>query len=113
MIIQAAADTWIYRSGEKISIQLSSNNGVAPITWNYKNLPVGLHGDNNGLVSGTVSQDGSYSFSASCGDAKGKTAQSFYTLNVQPGTLIKSNFVIIQQIISFQFLIEVFKLFMI
>jgi hypothetical protein len=90
LIIQAAADTWIYRSGDKISIQLNSNNGVAPITWNYKNLPAGLSGDNNGLISGSISKDGSYSFSASCGDAKGQNAQSFYTLNVQPGTLIKS-----------------------
>lgn len=91
LIIQAAADTWIHRSGEKISIQLSSNNGVAPITWNYKNLPSGLSGDNNGLIQGTITADGSYSFSASCGDSKGQNAQSFYTLNVQPGTLIKSN----------------------
>lgn len=96
LIIQAAADTWIYRSGDKISIQLNSQNGVSPITWNYKNLPAGLSGDNSGLISGTISKDGSYSFSASCGDAKGQNAQSFYTLNVQPGTLIKSNSSLIQ-----------------
>lgn len=101
LIIQAAADTWIYRSGDKISIQLNSQNGVSPITWNYKNLPAGLSGDNNGLISGTIAKDGSYSFSASCGDSKGQNAQSFYTLNVQPGTLIKSKFPLIQPITSF------------
>lgn len=96
LIIQAAADTWIYRSGDAISIQLNGNNAVAPVTWNYKNLPAGLTGDNKGLIKGAISADGSYSFSASCGDAKGQSAQSFYTLNVQPGTLIKSSSFFIQ-----------------
>lgn len=111
LIIQAAADTWVYRSGDKISIQLNSNNGVAPITWNYKNLPAGLSGDNSGLIKGTISDVGSYSFSASAGDAKGQNAQSFYTLNVQPGTLIKSIYFFIQPTISFPFLTAVSQLF--
>ncbi len=90
LVIQAALDSWIFRSGDSVNIQLTSENGVAPITWNYKNLPAGLSGDNNGKVTGSVSKDGLYSFSASCGDSNGKKAESFYTLNVQPGTLIRS-----------------------
>jgi len=91
LVIQVALDTWIYRSGDAINIQLTSQNGVSPITWNYKNLPAGLSADNNGKISGAISDAGLYSFSASCGDSKGLKAESYYTLNIQPGTIIKSN----------------------
>lgn len=90
LVIQTALDSWIYRSNEGISIQLTSQNGVAPITWSYKNLPAGLTADNSGRISGSISDSGLYSFSASCGDSKGQKAESFYTLNVQPGTIVRS-----------------------
>ena len=41
-------------------------------------------------LEGTVSEAGLYSFSATCGDAVGQKASSYYTLNIQPGSLIKS-----------------------
>jgi hypothetical protein len=94
LVIQAAVNSWIYRSDDSVSIQLSSN-GTAPITWNYQSLPNGLSGDNNGKISGKVSDSGLYSFSASAGDAKGLKAASYYTLNIQPGTVIKSTFYLI------------------
>lgn len=87
-------NTWIYRSGDQIKVQLESHGGSAPITWNYKNLPKGLRGNNNGMISGYIQQEGLYSFSADCGDARGQKASSFYTLNVQPGTLIRTNNII-------------------
>lgn len=96
LIIQTATSTWTYRSGSKINIQQSSSNGVAPITWNYNNLPAGLSGDNSGQISGSIANAGLYSFSCSCGDSKGQKAQSYYTLNIQPGTLIASTFLTIQ-----------------
>jgi hypothetical protein len=73
LVIQSAIQSWIYRSGQVISIQLSSN-GTAPITWNYQNLPKGLTGDNNGKVTGSLTTSGLYSWSASAGDAKGLKA---------------------------------------
>jgi len=110
LVIQVALDTWIYRSGDAINIQLTSQNGVSPITWNYKNLPAGLTADNNGKISGAISDSGLYSFSASCGDSKGLKAESYYTLNIQPGTVIKSNTFFIQQTTLLTFPTEMFPL---
>ena len=90
LIVMTALNTWIYRSGDKIEIKLKSKGGVPPYTWNYKNLPSGLYGNNQGMIKGSVQQEGLYSFSADCGDAYGQQASSFYTLNIQPGTLIRS-----------------------
>jgi hypothetical protein len=111
LVIQSAINSWIYRSGDAISIQLSSN-GTAPITWNYNSLPKGLSGDNSGRISGIVSESGLYSFSAAVGDCKGLKAESYYTLNVQPGTIIKSNFYSIQPITSSMSPIETSQLSM-
>jgi hypothetical protein len=111
LVIQNAINSWIYRSGDFVSIQLSAN-GTAPITWNYQNLPKGLSGDNNGKVCGTISDSGLYSFSAAAGDSKGLKAESYYTLNVQPGTIIKSKSYFIQPITFLMFPIETFQLSM-
>ncbi len=89
LIVKTVLDTWVYRTGQTILIQLESSGGVSPITWNYKNLPAGLSGDRKGAITGSIKDTGLYSFSASCGDSKGQTAESFFTLNIQPGTLIK------------------------
>jgi hypothetical protein len=94
LVIQTALDSWIYRVNDAINIQLTSQNGVGPITWNYKNLPAGLSADNNGKIGGSIANNGLYSFSVSCGDSKGQKAESFYTLNIQPGTVIKTNNII-------------------
>jgi hypothetical protein len=96
LVIQNAIESWIFRSGDAISIQLSANGGVAPITWNYEKLPNGLAGDNSGRISGSLSESGLYSFSVSAGDSKGLKAVSYYTLNVQPGTIIRSKDYFIQ-----------------
>lgn len=90
LIVTAALNSWIYRVNDRISIELASKGGKAPISWNYKNLPAGLYGDSKGRIRGSVKQAGLYSFEASCGDAIGQKASSFYTLNIQPGSLIKS-----------------------
>ena len=95
LVIQNAIDSWIYRSGSPISLQLACN-GTGPITWNYQGLPSGLSGDNSGKITGVISESGLYSFSASAGDARGLKAESYYTLNIQPGTIIKSKHCLIQ-----------------
>lgn len=89
-------NTWIYRVNADINVQLGSKGGQSPIAWNYNGLPSGLYGDNQGNIKGSVKEAGLYSFSASCGDATGQSASSYYTLNVQPGTLLKSTFLSIQ-----------------
>lgn len=109
LVIQNAIDSWIYRSGSPISFQLSCN-GSAPITWNYQGLPKGLAGDNSGKITGIISDSGLYSFSASAGDARGLKAESYYTLNIQPGTIIKSKFITIQPTTSLMSLIETCQL---
>lgn len=110
LVIQNAINSWIFRSGSPVSVQLSCN-GTAPITWNYQGLPKGLSGDNSGTITGTISDSGLYSFSASAGDARGLKAESYYTLNIQPGTIIKSTYITIQLIMFLMFLIETYRLF--
>lgn len=104
LVIQNAIESWIYRSGQSIAIQLNANAGIAPITWNYENLPKGLSGDNNGKITGACADSGLYSFSVSAGDSKGLKAVSYYTLNIQPGTIIRSTTFSIQPTTSLMFL---------
>jgi hypothetical protein len=91
LVIQNALNSWIYRSGDDVSIQLECN-GSGSITWDYKSLPKGLSGDSNGKITGKLADSGLYSFSASAGDSQGRKTEAYYTLNVQPGTVIKSIF---------------------
>ena len=90
LIVTTALNSWIYRVNDQISVQLQSTGGKAPITWTYRNLPEGVLGDATGKIYGSIKESGLYSFSANCGDSTGQKASSYYTLNVQPGTLIKS-----------------------
>lgn len=112
LVIQNAIESWIYRSGQSISIQLNAEGGAAPITWNYENLPKGLSGDNTGKITGACADSGLYSFSVSAGDSKGLKAVSYYTLNVQPGTIIRSTNFSIQPTTFLMFLIRTFPLSM-
>lgn len=90
LVIETALSTWVYRSGDNIAIDLVAKHGVAPLTWSFANLPDGLFSDNSGRVWGRITEAGLYSFRAAVGDAHGQKAESYYTLNIQPGTLIKS-----------------------
>ena len=103
LIVTTALNSWIYRSGEHIDFSMTSKGGKAPIVWNCKNLPNGLSSDIHGKVSGSIKEAGLYSFSCGCGDAMGQKASSYYTLNIQPGSLIKSNSFPIQPTTSLTF----------
>lgn len=94
LVIETALSTWVYRSGDNIAIDLVAKHGVAPLTWSFSNLPDGLFSDNTGKISGRITEAGLYSFSAAVGDAHGQKAESYYTLNIQPGTLLKTNNII-------------------
>ena len=104
LVIETALSTWVYRSGDNIAIDLVAKHGVAPLTWSFSNLPDGLFSDNTGKISGRITEAGLYSFSAAVGDAHGQKAESYYTLNIQPGTLLKSTSALIQPITSLMYL---------
>lgn len=106
LIVTTALNSWIYRVNDRISFELASKGGKAPIVWSYRNLPKGLYGDSKGRVRGTVKDAGLYSFSATCGDSMGQKASSYYTLNVQPGSLIKCKYYLIQPTTSLMSPIE-------
>jgi hypothetical protein len=67
---------------------LQAINGKEPYTWNYINLPYKLSGNESGIVYGSIDQEGYYTFSASASDSLGATADSYFTLNIQPVTMI-------------------------
>jgi hypothetical protein len=76
-----------------VNLNLQAQNGNPPYTWNYLNLPSQLSGDNSGNIKGSFDQEGYYSFSASAADSKGNAVDSYYTLNIQPKTLVNSNLI--------------------
>ena len=82
--------TLVYQVGTNIEFQLAAQNGNAPLLWRYNSLPSGIRGDHNGLIRGTFVEPGYYSFSASCSDSLGITAEAFITWNIQPRTLVRS-----------------------
>jgi len=82
--------TLVYQVGTVIQFQLEAQNGKSPLLWRYNNLPSGIFGDQSGLVKGTFINSGYYSFSASCSDSLGATAEAFLTWNIQPKTLVRS-----------------------
>ena len=111
-IVANAYSSWIHRSSENINIQLICQHGNGPYVWNYRNLPVGLKGTADGVIRGSIKQNGLYSFSVNAGDSKGNQATAFYTLNIQPGSVITSTYQIIKKTISLMFQIGMFLSFM-
>ena len=83
--------TLVYQVGTVIQFQLEAKNGNAPLLWRYNSLPSGIYGDQTGLVKGTFINTGYYSFSASCADSLGVSAEAYITWNIQPRTLIRSS----------------------
>jgi hypothetical protein len=83
--------TLVYQVGSVIQFQLEAQQGKAPLLWRYSNLPSGIFGDQSGLIKGTFVNPGYYSFSASCSDSVGVSAEAYITWNIQPRTLIRSS----------------------
>lgn len=84
----------VYRAGQNINLNLGADHGKAPYTWSFSNLPSGLVGDKSGKISGALSQNGYYSFNAVANDCDGQSADAYYTLNVQPATLVRKYLII-------------------
>ncbi len=81
----------VYKAGQSISLNLDATHGKAPYTWSFSNLPNGLVGDKSGKIYGVLSENGYYSFNAVANDCDGLSADAYYTLNVQPATLVRIN----------------------
>lgn len=88
MVVSAVSSLTFWVS-DKVLLQLRAVNGKEPYAWNYINLPSQLSGNSTGGVSGVFDQEGYYTFSASASDSFGLIADAFFTVNIQPFTLIK------------------------
>ena len=66
--------------------------GKPPYVFSYLRLPSQIRADSNGLLRGYFSLKGYYSFGVSVADSAGKSADRFYTLNIQPVVLNKKSY---------------------
>lgn len=90
IVVNSADRSFTYTVGQPINLVLSAEHGKAPYTWNFLKLPAGLSSSKDGRISGSFSETGYYSFSASANDASGSTADCYYTFNVQPQTVVSN-----------------------
>lgn len=95
-IVVSSNSSFTYAVGDKIGFNLKAKDGKAPYTWTYNNLPADLVGDKDGSIYGSFLKEGYYSFSASACDSAGSIADSYFTFNVQPTTVVKSTSFITQ-----------------
>lgn len=95
IVVSSSSNALTYAVGNSINLNLQAKNGKAPYTWTYNNLPAQLVADKEGKISGLFDQEGYYSFSASACDSAGAIADSYFTINVQPTSAVKSNSFII------------------
>ncbi len=74
--------------GLPYSIQLGATGGVTPYSWSIKSgaLPAGLALSASGVISGTPTTAGTYSFTAQVADSTQQTATQNYTLAVKAPT---------------------------
>jgi ElaB/YqjD/DUF883 family membrane-anchored ribosome-binding protein len=74
-------------AGQAFSLQLNVTGGTAPYTWSVSNgsLPSGLALDpTTGIISGTPTTPGTYTFTVGMQDANGGAATKDFTLVVAP-----------------------------
>lgn len=90
LYIDSSSNLWIYKAGDPIEIEFNFINVVEPVVVGYKNLPLGLKGD-NAVVSGSIADIGIYTFSVTIGDANGYMDQAYFTINIQPNQTKTSN----------------------
>jgi Putative Ig domain/Abnormal spindle-like microcephaly-assoc'd, ASPM-SPD-2-Hydin/Immunoglobulin I-set domain len=67
------------------SAALTASGGTTPYSWSISSgaLPIGLAlGSSNGVISGTPTQSGTFSFTSQVGDSAGHTAQQSLSIQV-------------------------------
>ena len=82
----------VYTVGSSIELSLQAQHGASPLLWRYINLPNGLYGNQNGVIKGSFSQSGYYSFNVECSDSVGISTEAYITLNIQPQANVRSNY---------------------
>jgi hypothetical protein len=70
--------------GSAYTTQLDASGGQTPYSWNMSSgsLPSGLQLSSNGVIGGTTTQTGNFSFSASVTDASDQTVAHSYSVQV-------------------------------
>lgn len=88
-IVVTPADLPGMTAGTAFSQALTSTGGTGPYTYSLASgaLPVGLSLSSSGLLSGTPTQRGTYTFSVQSQDSLGATAVKGFTGTVQAGSL--------------------------
>ena len=78
-------------TGVAYSQPLTAVGATAPVTWTVSAgaLPPGLAIGADGVVTGTPTQAGSYSFTATAGDASTATGSASYSLTIGSPTLVR------------------------
>ncbi|MBQ3399270.1 MAG: putative Ig domain-containing protein [Synergistaceae bacterium] len=74
--ITTSEDLGTYTAGYSVSIKLEAT-GTEPLTWTAEGLPEGLSITNDGLLFGTVENDGTYSFTATVSNSAGRDSRNF------------------------------------
>jgi len=75
------------------SATLALAGGVSPFTWTQPSgtLPPGLSLSSSGVISGTATVEGTYTFDVMVTDANGSTDRTTLTITIQPQVTITTN----------------------
>lgn len=90
MVVSGTVDA-LLENGTPYSTTFTANTGQAPLAWSVSagNLPTGLSlGASTGVLSGTPTTDGTYSFTVQATDAQGFTASQAYSTEVSSVPMI-------------------------
>ena len=75
-------------TGTPYTVNLTATGGAAPYTWSGNGtFPPGLQVSPAGVISGTPTQPGSFTFSVQATDANGTSGSNNYSLTVTAGSL--------------------------
>ncbi|GAA3283907.1 PASTA domain-containing protein [Dactylosporangium vinaceum] len=74
--------------GQGVNLQLAASGGSPPYTWKFNGLPTGLTGTSAGLISGTLSQVGTWSATARVTDSQAQTAAVSFSWTVRDVPMI-------------------------
>ncbi len=83
--ITTTANLGSFKVNENVSIQLEAT-GTTPITWLHTDgeIPAGLALDENGLLSGTLTKAGTYTFLVSATNTAGSVSRNFTLVAIAP-----------------------------
>jgi len=79
--------------GDPYSLTMTLSGGASPFTWTQPSgtLPTGLTLSSGGVLSGTPSADGAFSFDVMVTDHNGSTDRTTLTVTIQPQVAVTTN----------------------